>query len=243
MYSKNDYRYYLESRLSDSDDFLAHYGVKGMKWKHHLKKAANSIGEFIHPSPTVTFDDGSTVKLNNKTRSRTGKLTKKKLSTREPSLEERRLNTMRKNANSSSGNKTAHGRIDHIAKKAAYNTAVKQHADSQQPRKKKNVKIETLNTHKRTKKESDWNKEMQSYGREYLSNQNKSKKKKKNEIASGTGHVKRIGDGAAYDTMAYESAMKNFEKKYSEYNNDPGIKKARRQMKVLNNTSKKKKRR
>ena len=33
MYSKNDYRYYLEHRLAQSDDFLAHYGIKGMKWK------------------------------------------------------------------------------------------------------------------------------------------------------------------------------------------------------------------
>ena len=35
MYSKNDYRYYLENQLTYSDDFLAHYGVKGMKWKQH----------------------------------------------------------------------------------------------------------------------------------------------------------------------------------------------------------------
>lgn len=35
MYSRNDYRYYLEHRLEESDDYLAHYGVKGMKWKHH----------------------------------------------------------------------------------------------------------------------------------------------------------------------------------------------------------------
>ena len=33
MYSKNDYRYYLENQLARSDDFLAHYGVKGMKWR------------------------------------------------------------------------------------------------------------------------------------------------------------------------------------------------------------------
>lgn len=35
MYSNNDYRYYLEHQLMESDDFLAHYGVKGMKWKNH----------------------------------------------------------------------------------------------------------------------------------------------------------------------------------------------------------------
>ena len=38
MYSKNDYRYYLENQLVHSDDFLAHYGVKGMKWKKHVKR-------------------------------------------------------------------------------------------------------------------------------------------------------------------------------------------------------------
>ena len=38
MYSKNDYRYYLENQLMHSEDYLAHYGVKGMKWKQHLKK-------------------------------------------------------------------------------------------------------------------------------------------------------------------------------------------------------------
>lgn len=32
MYSRNDYRYYLEHRLMMSDDYLAHYGVMGMKW-------------------------------------------------------------------------------------------------------------------------------------------------------------------------------------------------------------------
>lgn len=32
MYSKNDYRYYLEHQLLVSDDYLAHYGVLGMKW-------------------------------------------------------------------------------------------------------------------------------------------------------------------------------------------------------------------
>ena len=57
MYSKNDYRYYLEHRLAESDDYLAHYGVKGMKWKKRLKKKitdakrefdnAGSIPEYI----------------------------------------------------------------------------------------------------------------------------------------------------------------------------------------------------
>ena len=37
MYSKNDYRYYLENQLMHSDDFLSHYGVKGMKWRKRKK--------------------------------------------------------------------------------------------------------------------------------------------------------------------------------------------------------------
>lgn len=36
MRSKNDYLDYLERRMS-GDNYLAHYGVKGMKWKKHTK--------------------------------------------------------------------------------------------------------------------------------------------------------------------------------------------------------------
>ena len=45
MYSKNDYRYYLENQLTHSDDFLAHYGVRGMKWKHRKKKFGVVLNE------------------------------------------------------------------------------------------------------------------------------------------------------------------------------------------------------
>ena len=42
MYSKNDYRYYLEHQLMYSDDYLAHYGVIGMKWgvRHDERRAS-----------------------------------------------------------------------------------------------------------------------------------------------------------------------------------------------------------
>lgn len=42
MYSRNDYRYYLERQLLVSDDYLAHYGVMGMKWgvRHDERRAA-----------------------------------------------------------------------------------------------------------------------------------------------------------------------------------------------------------
>lgn len=46
MYSKNDYRYYLEHRLLVSDDYLAHYGVMGMKWGvRHDKQRASLVSK------------------------------------------------------------------------------------------------------------------------------------------------------------------------------------------------------
>lgn len=44
MYSRNDYRYYLERQLLVSDDYLAHYGVMGMKWRvRHDERRANLV--------------------------------------------------------------------------------------------------------------------------------------------------------------------------------------------------------
>lgn len=64
MYSKNDYRYYLEHRLSNSDDYLAHYGVKGMKWKKHLKKVLSKYANFYKDSRSYNdgYRDGGTSK-------------------------------------------------------------------------------------------------------------------------------------------------------------------------------------
>ena len=41
MYSKNDYRNYLEHRLAESDDFLMHWGIKGMKWRNKYERRAD----------------------------------------------------------------------------------------------------------------------------------------------------------------------------------------------------------
>lgn len=62
MYSKNDYRYYLEHRLAESDDYLAHYGVKGMKWKKHLKSAKNNLAETYNTVTNETELVGKKVK-------------------------------------------------------------------------------------------------------------------------------------------------------------------------------------
>jgi len=79
MYSNNDYRYYLEHRLAESDDFLAHYGVKGMKWKKRVRNAidrnlANRAvklgyergGTYYANSNGSSKDEYVTVKKNNK---------------------------------------------------------------------------------------------------------------------------------------------------------------------------------
>ena len=57
MYSKNDYRYYLENQLMHSDDFLAHYGVKGMKWRK--KKGSDIISRGINNGANETISPGT----------------------------------------------------------------------------------------------------------------------------------------------------------------------------------------
>ena len=65
MYSKNDYRYYLENQLIHSDDYLAHYGVKGMKWKQH-KVDGERIGTNISIGAYETAIQGKTTMYNHK---------------------------------------------------------------------------------------------------------------------------------------------------------------------------------
>lgn len=45
MYSKNDYRYYLEHRMAE-ENYLAHYGVPGMKWKHRKNSSGDLDFQF-----------------------------------------------------------------------------------------------------------------------------------------------------------------------------------------------------
>lgn len=55
MYSRNDYRYYLEHRYTASDNYLMHYGVLGMKWGVRNDNRRASL---------VSKRDSNTVKIN-----------------------------------------------------------------------------------------------------------------------------------------------------------------------------------
>lgn len=58
MYSKNDYRYYLEHRMRE-ENYLAHYGVKGMKW--NKRKAVKTLGDtaqFVSDKGFLGYLDG-----------------------------------------------------------------------------------------------------------------------------------------------------------------------------------------
>lgn len=76
MYSRNDYRYYLENHLMHSDDYLAHYGVKGMKWKkRRTLRTLKDAGQFVSDKGLVEGLKGK--KLYNESESRKRKLRKR----------------------------------------------------------------------------------------------------------------------------------------------------------------------
>lgn len=73
MYSKNDYRYYLENQLMHSDDMLAHYGIKGMKWKKHKQTNYDpNTGDWSRTS-LIGDNKGHAIALSKQHNSRTGK--------------------------------------------------------------------------------------------------------------------------------------------------------------------------
>ena len=60
MYSKNDYRYYLEHRMAE-ENYLAHYGVKGMKWHKHIKGEIDNIKYDLQQRQIGEVAKGNTV--------------------------------------------------------------------------------------------------------------------------------------------------------------------------------------
>lgn len=128
MYGKNDYRLYLEHRLAESNDYLAHYGVKGMKWKH--RKGGNTIH-----IPIITDLDAPARRA----------VQEYKVQQEVQRAEDKKLK-------------------NRIKKKL-------------KPKNQK-VTVITDSKRKRSKKEAKWNKEMQSYGKEYLASQSKKKRRR-----------------------------------------------------------------
>lgn len=58
MYSKNDYRYYLEHRMAE-ENYLAHYGVKGMKWRNRrVAQTINDTAQFVADNGVIGLSRG-----------------------------------------------------------------------------------------------------------------------------------------------------------------------------------------
>ena len=151
MYSKNDYRYYLEHRMAE-DNYLAHYGVKGMKWKHHKKKlSTNELRESEHAQVDA---------WNARVRETKGKMDPVEAIGRTSALYT-----------------TAKMREESYPQ-AKVKKVINKVKKSKNPLAPKNQKVEIITDKKkkRTKREAKWNKEMQNYGKEILAEQNKKKR-------------------------------------------------------------------
>lgn len=171
MYSKNDYRYYLEHRMAE-ENYLAHYGVKGMKWHKHkngdrgllyklfgedIDRKAQSVfgGESSRNRTKHVRDTGK--KINNivinsiKEQNKPVNKLKKKLKPKNQKVEVTDLK------NEKTGE--------------VYKSSKKKVKKSKNPLAPKNQKVEVITNKKkkRSKKEANWNKQMQQYGREILS--------------------------------------------------------------------------
>ena len=188
MYSKNDYRYYLEHRLEESDDYLAHYGVKGMKWKHHkggvkdwLKKQFSPdtpIAQYMRASDNVQYRNkkmASTAQDVNNALIKSIKKQNKPLNRAKKAISDRR--EAGKPRVSSEPTVNSNNPIVRSAQKAA-SRATYENKKKKSGLKPKNQKVTVITSpkRKRSKKEAKWNKEMQGYGKEILASQNKKRR-------------------------------------------------------------------
>ena len=189
MYSKNDYRYYLEHRLEESDDYLAHYGVKGMKWHKHKSGVKDWLKrQFSLNTPiaqnTKVVDN---VQSKNKKMQSTGRdvnnilvgsirRQNKPLNRVKRAISDRRKAGRPKVSSEPAVNSS--NPIVRSAQKAASRTAYEK-KKKQSGLKPKNQKVTVItdSKRKRSKKEAAWNNEMKGYAKEYLSGKSNSKKR------------------------------------------------------------------
>ena len=196
MYSKNDYRYYLENQLIHSDDFLAHYGVKGMKWKHH-KKLSNSLLNnmeiAMYDTAIIGKSNSTPAKARNEKRKHSlnntydanykGRMRTKQFKGESSEYSRESEYNSKKNNFPSSTLKSKKQKVEVTELKNTktgekYKTSKSPSKKSKNPLAPKNQKVEIITDKKkkRTKKEAKWNKEMQNYGKEILAEQNKKKR-------------------------------------------------------------------
>ena len=189
MYSKNDYRYYLEHRLEESDDYLAHYGVKGMKWRKHktgvkdwLKKQFSLNTPIAQNTKVVDNVQSKNKKMQSTGRDVNNILVGSIRRQNKPLNRVKRAISDRRKAGrskvSSEPTVNSNNPIVRSAQKAASRTAYekKKKRSGLKPKNQK-VTVITDSKRKRSKKEAKWNNEMQSYGKEYLASQSKKKRR------------------------------------------------------------------
>lgn len=149
MYSRNDYRYYLEHRLEESDDYLAHYGVKGMKWRKH-KSSFNPFNTPIAQQEKV----------------------KEHVATKN-----QQIGFVAEDANKAVGRSVRKQRsLPYVLKEKAQNKG-KRVKKSLAPKHQK-VEIITSPKRKRSKKEAAWNNEMKNYAKQVMSEGSHKRKKR-----------------------------------------------------------------
>lgn len=149
MYSRNDYRYYLENQLFTSDDYLAHYGVKGMKWRKH-KSSFNPFNTPIAQQEKV----------------------KEHVATKN-----QQIGFVAEDVNKAVGRSVRKQRsLPYVLKEKARSKR-KKFKNPLAPKHQK-VEIITSPKRKRSKKEVAWNNEMKGYAKQVMSEDSHKRKKK-----------------------------------------------------------------
>lgn len=170
MYSRNDYRYYLENRLMHSDDFLAHYGVKGMKWKHH-KLGVKELNTVIMRDQEAFYTPNG---VDARRALRQGKKAQKAYDKTLLGKADKKTNGLATAPYRILRNKSrAKAEAKAREKRRNSNVIITERKNQKTGEKTtRNPKVEIVTSKdykkKRSKRESKWNRKMQNYGREAL---------------------------------------------------------------------------